>query len=263
MRPAAVALCATLLAIPGSHATEDRPRPERLRGVSAADLAYTYGPGGFAPEYALPPPGSYALPVVDTVDDHGVVDADGRATTLFTLKRDRLAVVSFVYTTCVEGAGCPLSMAVLQRLDRALAAEPALAREATLITVSFDPERDTAARMAVVRKFHAPKTDWHFVTTPSTADLQPILLDFNQPVAKLRFPDGEWSGLFRHVLKVFLLDRANRVRNVYSAGFLDPALVLNDLRTVLRPPADGIGSNAHDSLADVVAREKPDQGRRR
>jgi cytochrome c peroxidase len=35
------------------------------------------------------------------------------------------------------------------------------------------------------------------------------------------------------VLKVFLVDRARRVRNVYSVGFLHADLVLNDLRTVL------------------------------
>jgi len=52
-------------------------------------------------------------------------------------------------------------------------------------------------------------------------------------VAKLRFADGAWSGLFRHVLKVFLLDGQSQVRNVYSVGLLDATLVLNDLRTLL------------------------------
>ncbi len=35
------------------------------------------------------------------------------------------------------------------------------------------------------------------------------------------------------MLKVFLLDEENRVRNIYSVGFLDADLVLNDLRTLL------------------------------
>jgi len=222
--------------VPGdapSRPRDDVPHPERLRGVAAAELAYTYGAGGFAPEYELPPVGSYTLPVVDSVGDHPLVDADGRRTTLFALEEQRIAVVAFVYTTCVEAAGCPLSMAVLQRLDRALADDPSLARAVRLIAISFDPERDTPERMAVMRRFQAPRTDWRFATAASAVELEPLLLDFNQPVAKLRFPDGEWSGLFRHVLKVFLLDRRNRVRNVYSAGFLDAPLVLNDVRTVL------------------------------
>jgi len=123
-----------------------------------------------------------------------------------------------------------------EELDRALAADPVLARAVTLVAISFDPERDTPERMRVVRGFHAVRTDWRFVTTSGPAELEPLLTDFNQPVAKLRFADGQWSGLFRHVLKVFLLDRDNRVRNVYSAGFLNAPLVLNDVQTVLREP---------------------------
>jgi cytochrome c peroxidase len=167
------------------------------------------------------------------VADHSVLDADGQATSLFALKKDRLAVVAFVYTTCAEAVGCPFSQAVLQRIDRALAADSELARATRLITISFDPERDTPTRMQTVRGFYEPQTDWRFVTTRNDADLQPLLADFGQPVAKLRYSDGQWSGLFRHVLKVFLLDANNHVRNIYSVGFLNPQLVLNDLRTVL------------------------------
>jgi protein SCO1/2 len=35
------------------------------------------------------------------------------------------------------------------------------------------------------------------------------------------------------VLKVFLVDPEGFIRNVYSAGFLVPDLVLNDIQTVL------------------------------
>jgi cytochrome c peroxidase len=187
-----------------------------------------------------------------------VLDADGRATTLFALKGDRLAVVAFVYTTCADAAGCPLSMAVLHRLDRALAADAALRGRVTLLAVSFDPERDTPRRMAEIRALHAPRADWRFVTTADAAALDPILADFHHPVAKLRFPDGAWSGLFRHVLKVFLLDGESRVRNVYSAGFLDAELVLTDLRTLA-----GVRADADHPLPDVLSREEADQRGRR
>jgi hypothetical protein len=38
------------------------------------------------------------------------------------------------------------------------------------------------------------------------------------------------------VLKVFLVDEGGWIRNVYSAGFLVPEVVVNDLRTVLASP---------------------------
>jgi cytochrome c peroxidase len=225
-----------LLALSAAAAAAEPAAPERLRGVDPAALAHTYAVGAFTPEYEPPAPGTYELPVIDTVRDHPVLDADGRATSLFALTGDRLAVVAFVYTTCVEATGCPLSNAVLQRLDASLAADADLAGRVTLVTVSFDPERDTPARMAGVRRLHAPRGDWRFATTRDDAALRPFLADFDQPVAKLRFADGTWTGLYRHVLKVFLLDGRHRVRNVYSTGFLNPALVLNDLRTVAAEP---------------------------
>jgi len=230
------ALAGTVVAlgiIATAHAAEVA-HPERLRGVDAGEVAYTYGVGGFVPEYEPPPPGSYSLPVITTVRDHALIDSDGGPTTLFALKPGCLAVVAFVYTSCVEAAGCPVSMAVLHGLDQALADDPELAHAATLLAISFDPERDTPAQMASVRRSHAPRADWRFATTAGPAQLDPLLADFGQPVAKLRFADGEWSGLFRHVLKVFLLDGQNRVRNIYSAGFLNVRLVLNDLRTLAR-----------------------------
>ncbi|HWP67565.1 MAG TPA: SCO family protein [Candidatus Limnocylindria bacterium] len=224
---AALVAAATLVAaLAGAAAAADRPalRPE--------DVSYTYGAAPFAPAFTPPPPGSYELPPIDTVADHAVLDADGTETTLAAVIGDRLAVVSFIYGSCAEAAGCPVSTAALHRLDRLLAADPALAREVRLVTVSFDPARDTPARMAAMRARHAPRSDWRFVTTRDAAMLQPLLDDFGQGISELRYPDGTPTGVFRHVLKVFLLDRRRRVRNVYSVGFLHPELVLNDLRTV-------------------------------
>lgn len=215
-------------------AAEEQARPQLPR-LAPGDLAYTYGVGSFSPEYTPPAPGSYTLPTIKRVSDHPLIDVDGRSTTLFQLTGERPAVIAFVYTTCVEAAGCPLSQAVMQRVDDALSADVELASRVRLITVSFDPERDTPERMRAVRSFYAPRTDWHFMTTRNTTELQPLLDDFGQVVSKLHFADGRWTGTFRHVLKVFLLDADHQVRNIYSVGFLNPQLVLNDLRTVLLP----------------------------
>jgi len=39
------------------------------------------------------------------------------------------------------------------------------------------------------------------------------------------------------MLKVYLLDRGGEVREIYSTSWLHPALLLNDIRTLLREPA--------------------------
>jgi cytochrome c peroxidase len=200
--------------------------------VQPEDASYTYTIGPFTPEYEPPPPGSYTLPVIERLGDHALVDSSGAPISLAALKTNRLAVVAFVYTSCAEAAGCPLAEAIMQRLDRRLADDPALAPQVRLITISFDPERDTPERMATIRDAFAPKTDWSFLTTTGEAQLTPILDDFGQPVAKLTYEDGTWTGLFRHVLKVFVLDEKNQVRNIYSTGLLNPDLVMNDVRTL-------------------------------
>jgi cytochrome c peroxidase len=219
-----------VLALAAAHAAES-PAPAHPP-VDPGDVAYTYTAAPFTADYEPPAPGSYTLPVIERVDDHPLLDSGGRPTSLAALKRDRLAVVAFVYTTCAEAAGCPLAEAIMQRLDRRLAADPALASRVRLLTISFDPERDTPARMAAIRDAFDPKTDWTFLTTADATQLAPILADFGQPVAKLNYEDGTWTGLFRHVLKVFVLDEQNRVRNIYSTGLLNPDLVMNDVRTL-------------------------------
>lgn len=217
-----------LLGTSAVHANEPSARPP----VGLHDTSYTYTIGPFTPEYTPPPPGSYTLPVIKRLTDHVLLDSAGAATSLAASKRDRLAVVAFVYSTCAEAAGCPLADAIMQRLDRRLASDPATARQVRLLTISFDAERDTPARMAALRTAFSPKTDWLFLTTSGEAQLAPLLADFGQPVAKLTYEDGTWTGLFRHVLKVFLLDDQNRVRNIYSTGLLNPDLVMNDVRTL-------------------------------
>jgi len=185
------------------------------------------------PQFTPPAPGTYALPAIDTVGDHQFVDSSGRVVSLFGLTKGKVVVVSFMYTSCADVGGCPLAAAVLQQVDRLLSDRPQLAERVTLLSVSFDPERDVPSHLAEVREGLAPHTDWRFLTSASPADLQPVLADFNQPVTKLWQEDGTWSGLFRHVLKVYLLDPDHQVRNIYSTGFFNAQLVLNDIETVL------------------------------
>jgi selenium-binding protein 1 len=232
--------------------------PGGPRAVDVAQYDYTFAFGTFRPDYVVPTPGTYELPVIGRVSDHALLTSEAERADLVGAKKRKLAVVAFVYTSCHEITGCPFSLGVMQRLDRAIAAEPELARAVRLITVSFDPTRDTPAKLSALRALHKPKTDWLFATTSSERELEQILADFDQPLAKLRFEDGSWSGVFRHVLKVFLLDRDDEIRNVYSVGFLNSDLVIADLRTLVierkrvRPMA-GHAHGGESSLRKPIA----------
>lgn len=192
-------------------------------------------------EYAPPPPGSYDLPPIEPAADGEVLDADGTRRRLFDYLGDRLVLLSFVYTRCSDSEGCPLATGVLEMIQEEIGTKPGLAERARLVTLSFDPDRDTPEAM---RRYalHAggdylqtpwDARPWVFLTTPSRAALQPILDGYGQSIVREIDAAGKPTGDFAHVLKVFLIDRRRRVRNIYSTSFLHPAIVLGDLETLV------------------------------
>ena len=185
----------------------------------ALGLAAALALGASAPRFEPPAPGSYALPPILAVHDRNVLDEQGRETPLLGLARGEAALVSFVFLSCPDA--CPAATAELARLDRRLAEQPALARRVQLVTVSFDPLHDPPARMAALRASLAPRGRWRFATAASPAAIAPVLADFGQDETP------------SHVLKIFLVDDAGRVRNIYSTGLLDVRLMLADLETLL------------------------------
>jgi len=187
------------------------------------------GSGAGAPAaraYEPPAPGTYELPPIQRVATHELLDDRRRPSPLPELAPGEVALVSFIYLSCP--AACPTANAVFQEVDRRAAADDALRGRLRLVTVSFDPARDTPAQMRRLGESLAPRGDWRFLTAPDEAALAPVLADYGQ-----RVRDDAGDGTLEHVLKVFLVDDARRVRNIYSAEFLDARLLLNDVRTVL------------------------------
>jgi len=187
-------------------------------------------PAAPAARFEAPEPGSYELPPIDRVGPHALLGATGAREPLLGLARGELALVSFVYLHC--GEACPLATALLQRLDRELARDPRLAARVELVTVSFDPRRDTPEKLRELRDRLAPQGRWRFLTAPDEAALRPVLADFGQDAVWIPGEPNAPDAL-RHVLKVFVVDASGAVRQIYSTGFLDSRLVLADLRTLL------------------------------
>jgi cytochrome oxidase Cu insertion factor (SCO1/SenC/PrrC family) len=220
-----VALAALAVAVPASGHGGAHPAP--------APAAAEEGAPPLA--YELPGAGSYALPPIDRVADHELLRSDGARARILDLAPGELAFVSFVYLHCADASGCPLALATLVRLDRALAQRADLASRVRLVSVSFDPARDRVAELAHLREGIAPRSDWRFFTAAGERDLAPVLADFGQDVEAVPGADGAPAAL-GHVLKVFLVDGAGEVRNVYSTGFLDHRLLLRDVETLLLEP---------------------------
>jgi cytochrome oxidase Cu insertion factor (SCO1/SenC/PrrC family) len=183
-----------------------------------------------APRFEPPAPGTYELPPILRVAPHELLNPEGEPAPLLSLKEGEAALVSFVYLGCPDA--CPIATSVLQQVDRRISERPELAGRVVLVTVSFDPAHDRPEQMGRLARSLAPRGRWRFLTAEDPATLVPVLEDFGQDAVEVA-AGGDPAARFSHVMKVFLVDGESRVRNVYSAGFLDARVLVNDLLTVI------------------------------
>lgn len=245
----------------GTHGQEGhgaKPGPAPVLAPGYEDLAYP------APE-----PGTYRLPPLGRAAGGSVIDSNGHRLDLAELLRDRVVLLSFIYTHCDDVNGCPLATFVQSVVQNRLRGEAGLAEHVRFISLSFDPDNDTPAVMAEYgRRFAKPGFDWRFLTTSSDAELAPILAAYDQSIRRDTDAEGKPVGTISHILRVYLIDRHGVIRNIYSTSFLHPDTVVNDIRTLLMEEGIEVGhapqgddreqGSAHRIADDRAGYEDPD-----
>lgn len=223
-------MCMAAVAVAGAWRGQDGPV------VPAPPMAYP----GAVPALGFVPPaaGTYQLERILHVPDGAVLDSDGTAHGLRAFTTGKITVFSFVYTYCTDAQGCPLAYATLHALKDMVAHDAALRGRVRLVSMSFDPVADTPAAM---RSYAGADADtdaglapWHFLTTASAAQLALLLAGFGQDVAVVA--PGAAGGrppVLAHLLKVYLIDQAGIVREMYAPAYLHPAVLRNDIATLL------------------------------
>jgi cytochrome c peroxidase len=222
----------------------ERPEPAAVEASGWRALAYD-----------PPVPGTYRLPPLGDAADGAVLDERGAALAVHDLLGDKIAVLSFVYTRCPDMNACPMATYVLSGLARRASEDPAVGSRLRLLTLSFDPQRD---RPAVMARFAEHLTrgaaDWRFLTTASDEALAPILRGYDQSVRREYDEAGRPLGTLSHVLRVVLIDRARRIRNVYSSSFLHADTVWADVQTLLLEADAAAGTVEAPPLRSDAAR---------
>jgi len=183
-----------------------------------------------------PPAGSYALHVIQRAPDGEVIGHDGRPQRLARYTRGRVTLLSLVYTYCTEPTGCAFAYETGVDIKRRVLADQRLHGRAQFVSLSFDPLNDTHESMRAYGGPHARTggaLPWHFLTTRSMRELAPILEGFGQEIEVERDSRGRPTRTISHMLKLFLIDREGRVREIYSTAFLHPEAMLNDIRTLV------------------------------
>lgn len=204
----------------------------------AQALAPGYGDLG----YDVPPAGSYALPPLGNAADGNVLDAEGNPRRLYELYGDGYVLLAFIYSSCSDVNGCPLTSHVFYQIKAAMKRDPEIAQQLKLVSLSFDPVIDTPEVMAMYGnnfRYAGNAGEWQFVTTESEQNLAPILDAYNQDIQRITTSDGRYSSVISHLLRVFLIDPERKVRNIYSVEFLHQDLILNDFKTLLQEGRGG------------------------
>lgn len=196
--------------------------------------APTLAPGYSPLKFKIPRAGSYDLPVISFAADGEVLTTDNQKRYLFDFMGKKITLLSFIYSTCSDVNGCPLATQVFHKINRRLQKEPELAGKLRLLTLSFNPEHDTPEAMSQYGQgFSNDQVDWQFLTTQSEQQLQPILNEYQQAVQKIYDQQGQFTGTFSHILRVYLIDADKQIRNIYSVSFLHADTLINDVKTLL------------------------------
>ena len=230
--PAVVDIPPVVEAPPHDAASDHADHHAHLEPPRGLDLGRTA-------EFDFDPPaaGSYTLPVIRPAADGEVLDVEGTARSLHDVFDGRIVLLSFIYTRCTDAQGCPLATAVLYKIFGASKADPALAANLRMVSLSFDPAHDTPEVMAGYRNGTSDAwqggAEWLDLTTASEDDLRPILNAYDQVVKRRVDDEGRPTDAFGHQLRAYLIDRDKRIRNIYGLGFLDPRLLVADVHTLI------------------------------
>jgi cytochrome oxidase Cu insertion factor (SCO1/SenC/PrrC family) len=159
------------------------------------------------------------MPVIRAAPDFALNDFDDRQVRLSAL-RGQPVLVAFVYTGCTTA--CPLLSARMASLQRRLKQAKV---EATLLSVTVDPQNDDARTLAAFARRFGAGPGWHFLRE-APARLAPVLAAYEEWAERL--PNGELD----HPARLHLVDAAGRVREIYSLAFFDEAQAFHDIVTL-------------------------------
>src|SRR5688572_12731262 len=129
-------------------------------------------------DFDPPAPGSYRLERIMQAPDGSVIDANRKRVNLSAYTRGKVTLLSLMYTACSDEHGCPLAFYSIAMIKRDLERSKAAGGRVQVISLSFDPERDTPDVMRAYGGKHlnaASRVPWHFLTTESRKELAPLL----------------------------------------------------------------------------------------
>ena len=185
-------------------------------------------------EFTPPRPGSYVLQKIQPIANATLLDAKGRPMRLSAVTTGKITLLTFFYTYCADPLGCPFAFQTLMQVRHGLAQDSRFAQHVRFLSISLDPTTDTPEVIGRYKEMvmRDSRLEWNVLTAASVRHLLPVLDDFGQDVSVERAADGTPRRTLHHMLKMFLIDRTGIVREIYTLAYLQPEVILNDIRTL-------------------------------
>ncbi|MEK3882884.1 SCO family protein [Paenibacillus sp. PL2-23] len=144
------------------------------------------------------------LPIVQAAPSFEMTDIDGNTVSLDSTN-GKVRLVYFYFANCPDV--CPPTTYLLGEAQEKLREEGSLGKDVELISITFDPERDTPE---VIREFainmEVEFDGWHFLRGEEEATIQ-LARDFEVAVVK-----DEKNNTFIHSNAIMLLDQDGQIR---------------------------------------------------
>jgi protein SCO1/2 len=177
-------------------------------------------------ELATPPPAddsAKALRPGDLVADAALVDQDGKAKTLASLRGHRVAL-TFIYTRCPLPDYCPLMNRNFAAMQKELKSRPRLA-DVRLMTITMDPEYDTPKVLKpLADALDADPVLWSFVTGQPDE-----IKSFGQQFGVYVERDPQDAAQLIHNLRTAVIGADGRLIKIESGNSWMPADLVADL----------------------------------
>ena len=157
--------------------------------------------------------GKEKLPMIGQVQNFSLQNVDNQTVTLADTE-GKVRLVYFFFTKCPDV--CPITTFTMSQTQDLLVKNGRFGKDASFISISFDPENDTQeAIKTFADRFHAKYEGWYFLRGNQESVRKLAAESFKILIA------GNNKDNFAHANLIGLVDRNNNLRALYDAGDTD------------------------------------------
>jgi len=137
----------------------------------------------------------------------------------------KVRLVYFYYSHCPDV--CPPTTHMLSKVQESLQREKVFGEKAAILSITFDPERDTTERLREFSQFFNPDySGWYFLRGEEkyTRDVA-----YEYGISVMDMGDG----ILAHQNIIFLVDQDGFIRKYYDGSTVDPEEIAEDVLSLI------------------------------